>query len=409
MENGVHTMPLTDKEIKALQPSDKPRKYADGQRMCIEVRPTGTKAFLQEYTFLGKNSRITIGKYPEVSLKEARIKAAEIRAKVASGIDPLKERKLAKQGLLRRNENTFAAVAWEWFAKKESETKASHSSKIKGRLNGYILPEIGEYPIAEVTAPILLDALRKLENKGLLETAKRVRGLTGEIFRYAIATGRADRNPAADLVGALKAPKAKHMAALTEPKDAGLLMLAIEGYSGTLIGETALELSPYLFLRPGELRQMEWSEVDFETHQVTIPAERMKMGADHIVPLSKQAEELLTRIYSLTGRGRYVFPSQRSAQRPMSDNAVRTALRSIGYANDQMTPHGFRAMARTLLDEQLKYRPDWIEHQLAHTVKDPNGRAYNRTVFLEERAEMMQAYADYLDALREQARTGPPK
>ena len=399
-------MKLTDRKIKALQPSNKTYKVSDGQGMYVEVLPAGTKAFRLDYRFGRKKSRITIGKYPQVSLKEARLKAGELRAKIASGINPTKERKLEKQGLLRSNENTFAAVAWEWFAKKESETKSSHSSKIKGRLNRYILPEIGEYPISEITAPVLLTALRKLESKGLLETAKRVRGLTGEIFRYAIITGRADRNPAADLAGALKTPKTKHMAALTEPEDAGLLMLAIEGYRGTLIGETALALSPYLFLRPGELRQLEWHEVDLDNNQITISAERMKMGAAHIVPLPKQAAKLLKRIQSSTGRDRYVFPSQRSVQRPMSDNAVRTALRTIGYSNDQMTPHGFRAMARTLLDEQLKYRPDWIEHQLAHTVKDPNGRAYNRTVFLEERREMMQTYADYLDDLREKARAG---
>ena len=405
LERGK-SVPITDREIKAAKPTGKTYKITDGRGLYCEITPKGTKFFRFEYRFAGRRPRISIGQYPDVSLKEARALADELRAKVKGGIDPIVERRLLKQGLVRNNENTLEAVAWEWYVTKESKCTPSHVRTIKGRLNGYILPELGRYPIADISVPMTLAVLRKIEGKGVLETANRVRGLMSEIFDYAKAVGLTEKNPAADLRGVLMTPKKRHMAALTKPKDVGRLMLAIEGYRGQILGETALQLSPYVFLRPGELRHLEWIEVNFDLRRIELPGAKMKMGLDHIVPLSDQAVALLTRIQVVTGNGRYVFPSQRSRQRPISDNAVRTALRTIGYSNDQMTPHGFRAMARTLLDEQLKYRPDWIEHQLAHTVKDPNGRAYNRTVFLEERREMMQTYADYLDDLREKARAG---
>jgi integrase len=263
-----------------------------------------------------------------------------------------------------------------------------------------LFPQIGNRPISEITAPDLLMALRKIEARGAVETAHRAKQTAGQIFRFAIATGRAERDPSSDLKGALMNPKKKHLAAITEPKEVGKLLVAMDGFRGTPVVKTALLLSPLLFCRPGELRHMEWTEINWEEERWELPAEKMKMKQPHLVPLSKQALELLREHEKLTGRGRYVFPSARGASRPLSENGVRTALRTLGYDNDTMTPHGFRAMARTILDEVLNFRVDWIEHQLAHAVRDANGRAYNRTAHMEGRREMMQGWADYLDNLR---------
>ena len=267
-----------------------------------------------------------------------------------------------------------------------------------------LFPYLGARPIAQITAPELLAVLRRIENRGAVDIAHRAKQTSGLIFRYAIATGRAERDPSRDITGALRNRRKIHHAAITDPKEVGKLLVAIDGYTGTPVVKTALKLSPLLFQRPGEIRHMEWSEINWEQRRWEIPAEKMKMRVDHIVPLCQQALDLLTELQRLTGRGKYVFPSARGASRPLSENGVRVALRTIGYANEQMTPHGFRAMARTILDEVLNYRVDWIEHQLAHAVKDPTGRAYNRTAHLEGRTKMMQAWADYLDSLKDEAR-----
>ena len=266
-------------------------------------------------------------------------------------------------------------------------------------------PWLGHRPIAEITAPELLSVLRRIESRGALETAKRTKQVAGQVFRFAVATGRAERDPSQDLKEALAAPVKKHLAAVTEPKAVGRLLIALDGYEGTPVVRAALKLAPLTFVRPGELRNAEWSEIDLEAMEWRIPGEKMKMGQDHIVPLSDQAVEALQEIYPLTGHFQYVFPSARSPRRPMSNNAVLSAMRRMDVPKEQMSGHGFRAMARTILDEVLGFRVDWIEHQLAHAVKDVHGRAYNRTAHLDKRKKMMQAWADYLDNLRAEAST----
>ncbi len=263
-----------------------------------------------------------------------------------------------------------------------------------------LFPWLGARPIKELKAPDLLATLQRIESRGTLETAHRVRGLLGQIFRYAVATGRAERDPAADLRGALPQPNEKHHAAIIDPKEVAPLLRALDGYQGHFVVKCAKRLAPLLFVRPGELRHAEWAEIDLDESVWNIPASKMKMKEPHLVPLSNQAVEILRELQPLTGTSRYVFPSARSFTRPMSNNAILAALRYMGYDKDTMTGHGFRAMARTILDEILQVRPDFIEHQLAHAVRDPNGRAYNRTAHLEERRKMMQTWADYLDGLK---------
>jgi integrase len=274
------------------------------------------------------------------------------------------------------------------------------------RLELYIFPWIGKRPIAEIKAPELLAVLRRIESRGILDTTQRVRIICCQVFRYAVVTGRAERDPTTDLKGALPQPQKTHRAAITEPKKVGELLRSIDSYQGSFVVQCALKLAPLVFLRPGELRRGEWEEIDFENAEWNIPAGRMKMKEPHLVPLSKQAIEILTELKKLTGTGRYVFPG-RTSERPMSDNAILAALRNMGYAKEEMSGHGFRAMARTILDEVLQFRPDFIEHQLAHAVRDPNGRAYNRTSHLAERRRMMQQWASYLDGLKAGAKVIP--
>ena len=278
----------------------------------------------------------------------------------------------------------------------------SHRTRTWRLLKNDLFPPLGRRPIADISPPELLKALRRVESRGAVDTAHRAHQTSGQVFRYAIATGRAERDPSADLRGALKVHVKKHHAAITEPKELGKLLISIEAFSGTPVVKAALELSALLFVRPKELRHMEWEEIDWDQALWQIPAEKMKMKQPHIVPLSTQAITILEEIHSLTGRGKYVFPSARGASRPLSENGVRVALRTMGYDNNTMTAHGFRATARTILDEVLCFRVDLIEHQLAHTVRDPNGRAYNRTKHLPQRIEMMQKWADYLDSLQSQ-------
>ena len=301
---------------------------------------------------------------------------------------------------------SFEALATEWQEVRLAKHAEATRKRAKSILNNYLIPWLGTRPIADIPPQELLAVLRRAESKGTLDSAHRARQIAGQVFRYAVATGRARRDPSGDLKGALT-PKTEHNhAAITNPEEVGRLLLAIDGFSGTTVVKTALQLSPLLFQRPGELRAMEWVEINWNAEQWEIPGEKTKTRKPHIVPLSTQALVLLREIEPITSRRRYVFPSARGASRCMSDNAVRIALRTIGYDKNTMTPHGFRAMARTILDETLGYRVEYIEHQLAHAVKDATGRAYNRTSHLPERRKMMQAWADYLDALRESARKG---
>ena len=316
--------------------------------------------------------------------------------------DPNSVKRETRAANIEASENSFEIVATEWFNNHMTHKSDSHRTRTWRLLKNDLFPPLGRRPIADISPPELLKALRRVESRGAVDTAHRAHQTSGQVFRYAIATGRAERDPSADLRGALKVHVKKHHAAITEPKELGKLLISIEAFSGTPVVKAALELSALLFVRPKELRHMEWEEIDWDQALWQIPAEKMKMKQPHIVPLSTQAITILEEIHSLTGRGKYVFPSARGASRPLSENGVRVALRTMGYDNNTMTAHGFRATARTILDEVLCFRVDLIEHQLAHTVRDPNGRAYNRTKHLPQRIEMMQKWADYLDSLQSQ-------
>lgn len=391
-------MPLTDITVRKTKPTDKVQRLFDGGGLYLEVTPAGGKLWRQKYRFAGKEKRLAHGTYPEVSLSDARERRDAARKLLAAGVDPSEHRKAEKAAGDERAGNSFEVVAREWLGKRDWVD--SYAVKVTAWLDNDVFPWIGARPIAELTAPEFLKVGQRIESRGAVESAHRVLQNCGQIMRYAIATGRADRNPVADLKGALRTASEKHHAAITDPKAVGALLRAIDGYVGTLVTKTALQLAPLVFVRPGELRHAEWAEIDLDSAEWNIPAEKMKMRQAHLVPLADQAVEILREIEPLTGRGRYVFPSARSPKRPMSNNAVLSALRRMGFEKDEMTGHGFRAMARTILDEVLHFRPDYIEHQLAHAVKDPNGRAYNRTAHLHERRKMMQAWADYLDMLK---------
>ena len=400
-------MPLSAIEVKQAESKERAYKLADGGGLHLLVKPVGGKYWRYKYRYAGREKTLALGVYPEVSLKEAREKHQAARKSLDRGIDPGEARKVEKLTRHLAAAESFEAVAREWFNRIMPEKSNSYRERTGRILEKDLYPVLGNRPIKSITAPELLAALRRIEAREAYDIAHRAKQTAGQIFRYAVATGRADRDPGGDLKGALKPRrKKKHHAAITNPAEVGPLLLAMEGFQGTAVVKTALLLSPLLFQRPGEIRAMEWSEINWDEDQWEIPAEKMKMGQPHIVPLSNQAVALLKQLQPFTGRGQYVFPSARGASRCLSENGVRTALRTIGYDNDTMTPHGFRAMARTILDEVLGYRVDWIEHQLAHAVRDANGRAYNRTSHLEGRAKMMQGWADYLDNLKAQAKAG---
>ena len=391
---------LSDVAVKNAAPKDKPFKLSDGAGLYLEIMPTGSKYWRLKFRYAGKEKRLALGVYPAVTLKAARKAARDARDGLAAGIDPTETRRQDKLERSVGAANSFRAVALEWYEKEKPHWSESHIKRAGWLLEKNLFPWLGHRPIAEINPPELLATLRKTESKGTLETAHRAKQIAGQIFRYAVATGRTERDPTPDLKGALATPKGGHHAAIIDPKEVGDLLRAIDGFRGTPAVMAALKLSPLLFCRPGELRHMEWAEIDWEQERWEIPAEKMKLRLPHIVPLCSQALVILRDIQPITGRSKYVFPSARGASRPLSENGVRTALRTLGFTNDEMTPHGFRAMARTILDEVLGYRVEWIEHQLAHAVKDANGRAYNRTSHLPQRKEMMQAWADYLVALK---------
>lgn len=392
---------LTDTAIRKAKPADKVQRLFDSGGLYLEISPSGGKWWRLKYRYAGKEKRLSLGTYPDTGLAAARGKRDEARKLLAAGIDPGEHRKAEKAAGEERAANSFEVIAREWFAKQSPTWVASHASKIMLRLENDIFPWLGKRPLADVTAKELLATVNRIAERGAVESAHRALQNCGQVFRYGIATGRAERNPAADLRGALPPVKQTHHAAILEPAAIGGLLRAIEGYEGSFVVKCALRVAPLFFVRPGELRQAEWTEFDLDAAEWNIPADKMKMREPHLVPLSPQAVAILRELHPLTGRGRYVFPSTRSPQRPMSENTVNAALRRMGFDSDTMTGHGFRAMARTILDEVLGFRPDYIEHQLAHAVRDPNGRAYNRTAHLPERRKMMAAWAMYLDQLRE--------
>lgn len=394
-------MLLTDVKLRAAKPQDKPYKLSDSGGLFLFVMPTGSRYWRLKYRFAGKEKLLAIGVYPEISLAEAREGRDLAKKQIANGIDPSSFKKATKRSMKLSIEGNFELIAREWHMKNSSRWSENHAALILRRLERYIFPWLGKYPLPEITAPQLLESLRRIENRGALETAHRIYQICGQIFRYAVATGRASRDPTGDLKGALPPAKVKHHSTIIEPSKIGELLRVIDGYEGFFVTKCALRLAPLVFVRPGELRKAEWCEFDLEKAEWTIPAEKMKMRLPHLVPLSTQALAILKELYPLTGEGQYIFPGLLTGKRPMLDNTVNAALKRLGYDSNDITGHGFRAMARTLLDEVLGFRPDIIEHQLAHAVKDPLGRAYNRTTHLQMRREMMQKWADYLDALKE--------
>lgn len=394
-------MALTDTFVKNIKPgtAEAGDKHSDGQGLYLHVKAAG-KYWRMNYRFTGKQKTLALGVYPAVSLAKARQRRDKARELLADGIDPSTAKKEDKQAKADAAANTFEMVARDWLAKTAADRMPTTQDKLTSWLEKDVIPFIGKMPISTIGPRDVLAALRKMEARGALDSVQRVKQVCGQVFRYAVATGSAERDVTQDLKGALAKPTAGHFAAITEPKQADDLMRSIFDYVGHPTTIAALKLSPLVFVRPGELRTMEWAELDLDAAEWRIPGSKMKMKVDHLVPLSKQAVELLRGVQPMTGHGRYVFPSLRTGERPMSENTINAALRGMGYSAEVHSAHGFRAMARTIMDEVLDERVDLIEHQLAHAVKDVNGRAYNRTAHLPARRVMMQAWADYLDKLR---------
>jgi integrase len=391
-------MGLTDTQIKKLSAADKPFRVSDSRGLYLEVSPAGGKWWRWKYRFGGKEKRLSLGVYPDVSLKDARERRDEARKLLASGIDPSVARKAKKAARAEASENSFEVIAREWFAKFEPGWAESHSVRMLRLFERDVFPWIGSKAITEIESPELLSVLRRIEARGAIETAHRARTKCGQVFRYAIATARCKRDPSADLRGALPPVKEEHFAATTEPKRLGEILRLMDSYGGTPVVCSALRLAPLVFVRPGELRMARWVDIDLDAaewkYRIT------KTRTDHVVPLSKQAVAILKDLRPLTGNGPLVFPSARGRGRPMSDNAVLAAMRYLDIKKEEMTGHGFRAIARTHLDETLGFPAHLLEHQLGHAVRDPLGRAYNRTAHLSERKKMMQQWADYLDQLK---------
>ncbi|MBF0631088.1 MAG: integrase arm-type DNA-binding domain-containing protein [Magnetococcales bacterium] len=393
-------MPLTDTAIRQSKPADKPYKLTDGGGMHLLVKSAG-RYWRLDYRFDGKRKTLALGVYPDVTLKQAREKREEAKRLLAEGVDPGEFKKVAGvKSTVSDATVLFENVAREWFMKHAPSWAKGHSDKIIQRLERDVFPWLGDRPVHTITAQELLACIRRIEARGTIDTAHRALQNAGQIFRYAIATGRAERNPATDLRGALPPAKEGHFAAITDPVGFGQLLRAIETYQGFLPVRCALRVLPMVFVRPGELRMAEWTEFNLDAAEWSIPAARMKSGLPHIVPLSTQAVSIFRDLQPFSGHGQFVFPTPRNKNAPVSNMAFNAALKAIGYSGKEMTAHGFRATARTLLDEVLGFKIELIEHQLAHAVRDPLGRAYNRTTHLPERRKMMQSWANYLDDLR---------
>ena len=393
-------MNLTNTALRNAKARPNAYKLTDGNGLYCLINQAG-KYFRLDYRFQGKRKTLSLGVYPEVSLAEAREKATQARKLLKSGIDPSQYKQQLRSTDQNRQENAFETVAREWFLKYRQIWAVSHADTVIARLEQNIFPWLGSRPIKEITAPELLAVLRRIEERGAIEVTHRTKRICGQVFRYGIATGRCDRDPSADLKGALTPIKSRHMAAITDSRELGGLLRAIEGYNGNIITRCALQFAPLVFVRPGELRHMEWREVNFDEAVWRIPAEKMKMRQEHIVPLSIQAMEVLKIIKPLTGRGQYVFPSLRSTDRPMSENTVLAALRRMGYSKEEMTGHGFRAAASTTLYEN-GWPSDVIERQLAHAERNKIKASYNHAEHLAERRKMMQWWADHIDGLKKQ-------
>lgn len=397
---------LTDTAIRKAKPGEKPVKLSDEKGLFLLVTPAGGKLWRMKYRFTGKEKLLALGAYPDVSLAQARERRDDARKLLAVGIDPGENRKAQKAAKQERAANSFEVVAREWFSKHSPNWATGHAGKVIQRLEKDIFPWLGGRPIAEITPPELLSVLRRIEGRGALDTAHRALQNCGQVFRYAVATGRAERDPSGDLRGALPPARAGHFAAIIEPQKVGELLRAMESVSAGFVVKCALRLAPLLFVRPGELRTARWADIDLDKAEWRYHVTKTK--TEHLVPLAGQAVAILRELEPLSGRGEYVFPGARTNGQPMSNGAVNVALRRAGYnTREEQTGHGFRAMARTILHQELGFAPEVIEHQLAHRVPDALGTAYNRTKFLKERREMMQAWADYLDKLKAGAEVIP--
>ncbi len=389
---------LTDRTIKGYKPADKPYKKFDGGGLYIEVTPAGGKLWRYKYSFMGKEKRLALGAYPEIKLAAARRLHSDARELLARGIDPGAQKQQQKASRYEQAANSFAAVANEWLALRRGKITKTTADKIAARLENDVFPWLGKQPIADIKAPEVLQVLRKIASRGAVHTAHKAKQEIGQIFRHAVGEGRAERDPTADLKGLLPADQTTHFASITDPKQVGALLRAMDAFKGTYTVQAALRLAPMLFVRPGELRTAKWADIDLEKGEWRYTVS--KTNTDHLVPLSTQAVLIFEHMQAITGHGTYVFPG-RDPKKPMSDAAVNAALRRMGYdTKTEITGHGFRAMARTILHEELGQKPEVIEHQLAHKVPDVLGAAYNRTKFLKERRQMMQLWADYLDKLK---------
>jgi len=387
---------LTAQEIKNVKPGSRQQKLSDGGGMYLLVTKSG-KYWRYDYRYFKKRKTLALGVYPEVSLKKARERHHEARKKLSDGIDPGHLRKVYKAAKFQAAENSFGKLAWDWFSRQN--WTEGHARTVRGRLDNDIIPWLGDLPVNEITAQEVLAVCRRVESRGAIESAHRVKTICSQVFRYCVASGLIESDPCRDLKKALTPTVSKNMATITDPVKVGALMRAIEAYEGHLVTRLALQLAPLVFVRPGELRHAEWSEIDFDKVLWKIPAEKMKMKQIHLVPLSQQAIQIISDIKPLTGSGRYLFPSIRSTVRAMSNNTILAALRRMGYPKDEMTGHGFRGMASTLLHE-LGWESKLVERQLAHTDKNSVRAAYNHAEYLPERTKMMQAWADYLDGLK---------
>lgn len=394
-------MALTDTAIRNAKPKDKPYKLSDDGGLYVLVAVSGSKLWRLKYRYNGKENLLAVGAYPDVSLKSARERRDEAKKLLASGIDPNSERKRKAVAASVAADNTFKSLADEFIAKRESDGLDAVTIKKSRWILSLLEPKLGRRPVSEIEPYELLAVLKEIEKRGTHETAKRMRAFAARVFRYAIITGRARHNPAADLGEALISPKIKHHAAILEPKAVGALLRAIEDYDGNITTKLALRLAPHVFVRPGELRHAEWTEFDFDAAVWRIPAEKMKMRQEHVVPLSRQALAILKEGEGVRGHSKYVFPALRTWLRPMSENTLNAALRRMGYGHDEMTSHGFRSTASTLLNESGKWSPDAIERALAHKDGDNVRAAYHRGTHWAERVSMAQWWSDYLDRLRD--------
>lgn len=396
---------LTDTQLRKTKPKSKPFNLYDGGGLYLTIAPSGAKWWRLKYRFAGRERRMGLGSYPDVTLVEARDRMNAARALLRDGQDPSIERQAERRRTMMAAANTFSVIAAEWMEKREGKLATSSQEKNAWLLD-LVTGALGSRPIAEIKAPDILAALRKIEARGRHETARRAKQCIGMVFRYAIATGHAERDPSADLRGALTPPASKPRSAVTAPDDVAGLLRAIETYTGQPTTHAALRLAPLVFVRPGELRSAEWCEFDLDGAEWRIPAARMKMREEHIVPLAEQAVAILRALQPLSGHSRYVFPSLRSIQRPMSENTINAALRRMGFDKETMTGHGFRAMASTRLNE-MGWKPDIIERQLAHAERNKVRAVYNRAQYMAERRQMMQVWADYLDTLKQGSNVVP--